>query len=132
MVLVQKWPFFLNFFLRNICQKNVVYDILEWKNSFLGYKTRSSKSGKIDIFPNGLTHGCGLKRAIFYILERKSVFQGYKNKQSKKSKDWRFSKVVNPWFWSKRVRFSNFFFRKYRPGKNLLRYSKATKRLSRP
>ena len=87
---------FFNFFLRNIRQKNVVYDILEWKNSFLGYKTRSSKSGKIDIFPNGLTHGCGLKRAIFYILERKNVFQGYKNKQSKKSKDWRFSKVVNP------------------------------------
>ena len=87
MVLVQKWPFFQLFFLGNIGQENIFYDILERKNAFLGYKTRSSKSGKIDIFPNGLTHGCGLKRAIFYILERKNVFQGYKNKQSKQSKD---------------------------------------------
>ena len=65
MVLVHKWPFFSTFFLGKIGQKNVVYDIVEWKNAFLGYKTRSSKSGKIDIFPNGLTHGFGKKEAIF-------------------------------------------------------------------
>ena len=65
MVSVKKWPFFSTFFLGNIGQKNVVYDILEWKNAFLGYKNTSSKSGKIDLFPQGLTHTIGPKRAIF-------------------------------------------------------------------
>ena len=70
MVLVQKWPFFQLFFLGNIGQENVFYDILERKNGFLGYK----------------------------------------NKKFKKSKNWHFSKGVNPWFWSKNGYFSNFFF----------------------
>ena len=36
------------------------------------------------------------------------------------------------WFWSKNGHFSNcFFFRKYRPGKRLLRYSETKKRLFR-
>ena len=48
---------------------------------------------------------------LFYdILERKNAFLGYKNEKSKKSKNWDFSKVVNPWFWSKNGHFSNFFF----------------------
>ena len=55
----------LFFFLTNIGQENVFYVILEWKNAFLAIKTRSSKSRKIDIFPNGLTHGLGTKMAIF-------------------------------------------------------------------
>ena len=38
MVLVQKWPFFQLFFLGNIEQENVFYDILERKNACLGYK----------------------------------------------------------------------------------------------
>ena len=65
MVLVQKWSFFSLFFLGNIGQENVLFDILERKNAFWGYKTRSSKSPKIDIFPEGLTHGFGPKLAIF-------------------------------------------------------------------
>ena len=44
------------------------------------------------------------------ILERKNTFQGYKKMKSKKSKNWHFSKRVNPWFWSKNGHFSNFFF----------------------
>ena len=79
------------------------YDILERKKAFLGYKTRSSKSRKIDIFLKGLTHGFGPKMAffltffflgnidkenVFYdILERKNAFIGYKNKNFKKSKN---------------------------------------------
>ena len=48
---------------------------------------------------------------VFYdILERKYAFLGYKNKKSKKSKNWPFSKGVNPWFWSKNGHFSYFFF----------------------
>ena len=70
MVYVQKLPYFRVFFLGNIGQENVFYDILKRKNAFLGYK----------------------------------------NKMFKKSKNWRFSKWVNPWFWSKNDYFSNFFF----------------------
>ena len=63
MVLVQKWPIFQLFFLRNIGQENVFYDILERENAFLGYKNK--KSRKIDIFPKGITHGFRPKMAIF-------------------------------------------------------------------
>ena len=44
------------------------------------------------------------------ILEQKNCFLGYKNKKFNKSKNWHFSKGVNPWFWSKNGDFSNFFF----------------------
>ena len=69
-------------------------DILERNDPFLGYKSRSLKSPKIDIFPNELTHGFGPSMAIFppfflgniclenvsdNILEQKHVFLGYKN-----------------------------------------------------
>ena len=70
MVLVKNWPFFYLFFLGNIGQENVFYDILERQNAFLGYK----------------------------------------NNKFKKSKKLRFSKGVNPWFWSKIGHFSIFFF----------------------
>ena len=47
---------------------------------------------------------------FYYILERKNAFLGYKNKNFKKSKNWHFSKGVNPWFRSKNGYFSNFSF----------------------
>ena len=102
MVLVQKWPFFQLFFLGNIGQENVFYDILQRKNAFLGYKNKKLKRRKIDIFPKGLTHGFGPKVAIFplfflgfigeenvfyNILERKNAFLGFKNRKFKKSKN---------------------------------------------
>ena len=65
MVLVQKWPFFQIFFLGNIGQKNVFYDILEWKNAFAGYKNKKCKKWKKSHFSRGLTHGFGPKMAIF-------------------------------------------------------------------
>ena len=47
---------------------------------------------------------------VFYeILERENVLLGYKNKQFEKSKNWHFSKGVNPWFRSKNGHFCNFF-----------------------
>ena len=46
MVLVQNWPFFHLFFLGNIGQENVFYDILERKNAFLGYKNKKLKKSK--------------------------------------------------------------------------------------
>ena len=125
MVLVQKWPF-LQLFFRKYRPGNVFYDILERKSPSSAIKTSSSKERKIDIFLKGFTHGFGPKMAnfsnlfflgnigqenVFYdILERINAFLGYKNKNVKKSKNWHFSKGVNPWFWSKNGHFSNFFF----------------------
>ena len=40
MVLVQRWPFFHLFFLGNIGQENVFYDILGKKNDFQNYKKK--------------------------------------------------------------------------------------------
>ena len=103
MVFGPKMASFPNFFLGTIGQENVFYDILERKNAFRGYKKKTFKESKIDIFPKGLTHGFGPKMAIFpkfffsghtgkenvfyYILERKNAFRSYKNKKFKKSKN---------------------------------------------
>ena len=147
MVLVQKWPFFVLFFLGNIGQENVFYDILERRNACLGYKNKKFKKWKNWNFSKGVNPRFWFKMAIFStfflgnigqknvsyeILEWKNAFQGYKNKKSKKSKNWHFSKGVNPWFWSKNGHFFNFFFfRQYRPEKCLLPYSRVEKSLSR-
>ena len=144
MVLIQKWPFFQFYLLGNIDQENVFYDILKRINVFLGCKNKNFKKLKNWQFSKGVTHGFGPKMTIFPtfflgnrgqenmfydILEQKIAFLGYKNKKFKKFKN--FSKGVFPWFWSKNGYFSNFFFRKYRPGKCLLWYSSTKKRLSR-
>ena len=55
MVLVQKWPFFQLFFLGNIGQKNVLYDILERKKAFLGYKNKKSKKSRNWDFSEGFS-----------------------------------------------------------------------------
>ena len=72
MVLVQKWPFFKLFFLGNIGQDNVFYDILEGKKTpFYAIKKKkktSLKSREINIFPIGLTHGFGQKIGNFFYL----------------------------------------------------------------
>ena len=126
MVLVQKWPFFQLFFFANIGQKNVFYDILKRQNAFLGYKNQKSKKSKNWLLSKGVNPwfcsknghnsnffflgNIGQENVFYDILERKNAFLGYKNKKSKKSKNWHFSKGVNPWFWSKNGHFSNFFF----------------------
>ena len=53
MVLVQKRPFFQLFFLGDIGQGNVFYDILEGKNAFLGYKNKKLKNSKNLDFSKG-------------------------------------------------------------------------------
>ena len=126
MVLVNKWPFFQLFFLGNIGQEIVSYDILERKNAFLSYKNKKFKKSKNWHFSKGVNPWVWSKNGHFSnfflkgniwqenvshdILERKNIFLGYKNMKSKKSKNWHFSKGVNPWFWSKNGHFSNFFF----------------------
>ena len=117
---------FSNFFLGNIGQENVFYDILEWKNSFLGYKNKKFKNWQNWHFCKGVNQwfwsknghfsnfsflgNIGLENVFYDILERKIAFLEYKNKIIKKWKNWHFSKGVNPWFWCKNGHFSNFFF----------------------
>ena len=114
------------FFLGNIGQENVFYDILERKNSFLVYKNKKSKKSttwhfcygvnpwfwwKNGDFSNFFFVGNIAQENVFYdILERKNAFLGYKNKKFKKSKKWDFSKGVNPSSWSKNGHFSSFFY----------------------
>ena len=126
MVLVQKWPFF-QFFFQAIQARKISFTIFQnEKTPIWAIKTRSLKSQKIDIFSKWLTHGFLQKMAIFpiffrrgggnigqeivfyHILERKNALLDYKNKKFKKSKNRRFSKGVNSWYWSKNGHFSDF------------------------
>ena len=51
------------------------------------------------------------KENVFHdILEQKKACLGYKKKNLKNSKNWHFSKWVNPWFWSKNGYFSKLLF----------------------
>ena len=57
---------FFNFFFQRIQAGKISLTIFQnEKTPFSAIKTRSSKSRKIDIFPNRLTHGFGPKLAIF-------------------------------------------------------------------
>ena len=82
---------FGTFFLGNIGQENVFYDILQRKNACLAYENKKFKTRNIDIFPKGLTLGFCPKIAIFPIfflgnvgqenvfydiLQRKNAFLG--------------------------------------------------------
>ena len=126
MVLVQKWPFFQLFILGYIGEENVLYDILEGKNAFLSYKNKKFKKSKNCHFSKGVNprfcsksgHFCNFdflgnigEENVFYdMLERKNLFLSYKNKNFNQSKNAHFSKGVNPSFWSRNGRFSNFVF----------------------
>ena len=72
----------------------------------------------------------GQENVIYNIPERKNAFLAQEKTKFKKSKNWDFSKGVNPWFWSKNGHFSMSFFLQYRPGKCVLQYSRTKKRLS--
>ena len=119
--------FFKLFFLGNIGQENVFYDILEQKNAVLGYKNNKFKLPFFHLFLGIL----GQENVFYDILERENAFLGYKHSKFKKWKNWDFCKGVNPWFWWKIGHFSSFVFRQYRPGKCVLRYSRTKKCLSR-
>ena len=124
MVLVQKWPFFQLFFLGNIGRQNVFYDILERKNAFLRYKNKNFKKVQNWHYSKGVNPwfqsknyhfsnffflaNRGQENVFYDIFEQKNAFLSYKNKNFKKSKNWHFTKGVNPWFGSKNYHFSNF------------------------
>ena len=52
----------------------------------------------------------GQENVFYDILERTNAFLGYENKEFNKSKNWHFTKGVNPWWWFKNGHFFNFFF----------------------
>ena len=68
MVLVQKWPFFQLFFLGNIEQENVFYDILERKNAFPGYKNKKFKKFKNCHFSKGVNPWFWSKHGHFFFF----------------------------------------------------------------
>ena len=90
------------FFLGNIGQEFVYYDILQRNNRFLGYKKKKFKQSKNCDFSKGVNPwfwsknghfsnffflgNIGQENVFYDILERKNAFLGYKNKKFKKSK----------------------------------------------
>ena len=145
MVLVQKWPFFQPFFfLGNIGQENVFYDILKRKNTFLSYKNKKFKKSKNWHFSKGVNPwfwsknghfsnffffgNIGQENVFYDILEQKNAFLGNKNKKLKKSKNWHFSKTHG---FGPKMAIFQLFFQQYRPGSCLFRYSRTKKSLSR-
>ena len=125
MVFVQNSPNLQHFLRQYRPEKCFLWYSSKKQTPLKAIKTKSPKSRQIDIFLERLTHGFAPKLAIFPIfflgnialenvfydiLERKHTFLGYKNMKSKQSKNWHFSKGVNPWFWSKNGHFSNFYF----------------------
>ena len=65
MALVQKWPFFQLSFLGNIDQETIFYDILEQKNSFLGYKNKNFKKSTNWHFSRRVNPGLWSKNGHF-------------------------------------------------------------------
>ena len=59
-----KMAIILTFFLGNIGQENVFYDILERKNAFLRYKNKKFKKSKNQHFTNGVNPWFCPKMAI--------------------------------------------------------------------
>ena len=55
MVFGPKMAIFPTFFLGNIGQENIFYDILERKNAFLGYKDKKLKKSKNWDFSKGFS-----------------------------------------------------------------------------
>ena len=119
--------FYNFFFLGNIGKENIFYDILERKNAFLCSKNIKFEKSKNWHFSKGVKPwfwsknghffelffflgNIGQENVFYDILERKNAFLSYKNKKLKKSKNWHFSKGVNPWFRSKNGHFSKFPF----------------------
>ena len=103
MVLVQKWPFFNFFFLKNIGQENVFYDILERNNDFLRHKNKTFKQSKNKDFSKGVnpwfwsknghfsnflfSRNIGQENVFYDIQEQRENFLRYKNQKFKKSKN---------------------------------------------
>ena len=113
-----------SFFFGKIGQENVVYDILERKNAFLGYKNKKFKKSKNchfsktvipwfwsknGHFPNFFFQAMQAWKMSFTIFQnKKRPFQAIKRRSSNSRKIDIFQR--HPWFCFKDGHFSNFFF----------------------
>ena len=146
MVLVQKWPFFQVFFLGNIGQENVFYDILERKNAFLSYKNKkfeksknchSSKGvnrwfwSKNDHFSNFSFQAIQARKMSFTIFQNeKTPFQAIKTRSSKSQKIDIFLKGLTQGYGPKMAIFPPFF-NQYRREKCVFKYLRMKNRIFR-
>ena len=76
------------------------------KNALLGYKKRSSKSRKIEVFPKGLNHGFGQKLTVIPFFQ---AIQALKTRRSKRQKTEIFLKGLVHGFDQKLAIFPSFF-----------------------
>ena len=116
----------LNVSLFRFCQEKMLNNFVEKKDTFFTFLVQNWP-----FFHQLFLANIGQENVFHDILERKNAFLGYKNSEFKKWKNCDFFKGANPWFWSKIGHFSTFFFRQYRPGNFVLRYSRTRKHLSR-
>ena len=115
-----------SFFQAKQARENVFYDILERKNTFLGYKNKQFKKSKNCHFSKGVNPWFLDKNGFFdkfffffqnrqrkcvlrYSKTKKTPFYAIK-KKFKKTKKCHFSKGVNPWFLVQKRPFFQFFF----------------------
>ena len=147
MVLVQNCPFFQLFFLGNIGQENVCYDILERKNAFLGHKNKKSKKSKNRHFSKEVNPGFWFKddqflkfffQAIratemsFMILQNeKTPFQAIKTRSSKSRTTDIFLQGLTHGFGPKMAIFQTFFLGKIGKENVFSDHLERKKRLSR-
>ena len=126
MVLLQKWPFFQLFFLANLGQENVSYDILEQKNTFLPYKNNQCKKPKNWHFSKGVNPWFWSKNGHFpnfffkqfrngkcllpYSRKKKTPFHAIKTRSSKSRKIVIFPKGLTHGFDRKMAIFPTSFF----------------------
>ena len=114
----------LNVSLFRFCQEKMLNNFVEKKDTFFTFLVQNWP-----FFRQLFLANIGQENVFHDILERKNAFLGYKNSEFKKWKNCDFFNGANPWFWSKIGHFSTlFFFRQYRPGKSVLRYSRTKKK----
>ena len=147
MVLVEKWPSIQLSFLGNKGRVKVFQDILQKETAFLDYKKEMFKTSKNGHFSKGVNPWFWSKNGHFSNLffqaiqvskisftifyKEKTLFKAIKKVSSKSQEIDIFPKGLTHGFGSKLAIFPTFFFRQYRPGKYLLRYSSTKERLSR-
>ena len=131
-----KMAIFRTFFLGNLNQENVFYDILERKNVFLGYKNKKFNWSKYLPFSKGVNPGfCSknghfsnffcqaiqARKISFMIFYNKNTpFQAIKTRSSNSQKNDIFPKWLTHDFGTKLIIFPTFFFQAIQSGKCLL------------
>ena len=125
MLLVKKCQFFLYLVLVKTTLEIRLNNVLDRKETFLGYKNKIFQSPKNRIFPKGLTHAFGKKMPILSflvlvktgveirvnnVLDRRETFFNYKNKIFQSPKTGIFPKGLTYAFGQKMPIFSLFVF----------------------